>query len=112
MEEALRTVENLLRKCGQPYQANLAMIAGEQFARSPTEACCSLNDHEWWSGRDSVAATDLAVDGGFSSEARADGKRLREALIHIYATMKAHGQRHEQGEVVIAQLTRWLGSHV
>jgi hypothetical protein len=112
MEEALRTVENLLRKYGHTYQANLAMIAGEQFARSPAETCRSLNDDEWWGGRDSVAASDLAVDGGFSSEARADGKRLREALIDIYATMKANGQRHEQAEVVIAQFNKWLRSHV
>jgi hypothetical protein len=112
MQEALRTVEDLLRKYGHTYQANLAMIAREQFAQSPAEACRALNDDEWWGGSDSVAARDLAVDGGFSSEARSDGTRLRQALIEIYTTMKAHGQGHEQAEVVTAQFNKWLRSRV
>jgi hypothetical protein len=112
MEEQLRTVEELLRKYGHTYQANLAMIAAEQFTRSPEQACRSLNDDEWWGGRGSVAATDLAVDGGFSTRAREDGKRLRAALIDIYATMKACGEHHEQAEIVTAQFTKWLTSHV
>jgi hypothetical protein len=112
MDEALDTVEQLLRKYGHTYQANLAMVAQEQFSRSPEQACRSLNDDEWWGGRESVAAADLAVEGGFSAEAREDGKRLRLALIQVYATMLVYGQRHEQAEIVIAQFKKWLTSHV
>jgi hypothetical protein len=112
MEDALSTIEELLRKYGHIYQANLAMIAREQFSRCAEDACRRLNDDEWWGGRGSVAAMDLAVDGGFSTESREDGKRLRNALIEVYAAMKACGQVHEQAEIVTAQFNKWLTSHV
>jgi hypothetical protein len=112
MENALRTVETLLRKYGHTYQANLAMIAREQFMASPQAGCRVLNDDEWWGGSDSVAAVDLAVDGGFGAQAREDAKRLWGALIEIYATMKAYGKSHPQAEIVTAQFNKWLTSHV
>jgi len=112
MEDALRTVEQLLRKYRHTYQANLAMIAREHLAQNPRQVCQELNDDEWWGGNDSIAAMDLAVDGGFSAEARADGQRLRTALIELYRTMKTYGEYHEQAELATSQFTKWLSSRI
>jgi hypothetical protein len=112
MEAALSLVEELLRQYGHPYQANLAMIAREQFARAPQEVCRRLNDEEWWGGSDAIAAVDLALIGGFSAEARRDGQRLRAALIEVYATMKGYGQHNAQAELFTSQFQKWLTSHI
>jgi len=112
METALSLIEELLRQYGHTYQANLAMIARERFARSPEEACRLVNDPEWWEGSDAVASVDLALSGGFSPEARRDGQRLRAALIEVYATMKGLGVLNPQAELMTAQFRKWLSSHV
>jgi hypothetical protein len=112
MEAALSLIEDLLRRYGHTYHANLAMIAREQFARAPQVACRRLNDDEWWGGSDAVAAVDLALSGGFSAEGRRDGQRLRAALIEVYATMRDYGERNAQAELCTSQFQKWLTSHI
>jgi hypothetical protein len=112
MESALSEIEDLLRRYGHIYQANLAMLAREQLARSPEDACRAVNDDAWWGGSDSIAALDLALSGGFSPEARRDGQRLRSALIEVYKTMKGYGQHNTRAELYTAQFQKWLTSHM
>lgn len=112
MEAALSLIEDLLRRYGHTYQANLAMIARERFAHSPEEGCRGLNDEEWWGGSDSIAAVDLALSGGFGAEARQDGQRLRAALIEVYAIMKGYGEHNAQAELFASQFQKWLTSHM
>jgi hypothetical protein len=112
MQAALQTVESLLRKYGHVYGANLAEIARRHYARDPLEACRELNNDEWWGDRDAIAAFDLALDGGFSPEARADGDRLRAALEEIYATMKGYGEQNAQGEIMVSQFNKWRTSRI
>lgn len=112
MEAALSLIEDLLRRYGHTYQANLAMIARERLARAPSEACQMLNDPEWWDGSESIAAVDLALSGGFSAEARRDGQSLRAALIEVYATMKGLGEHNAQAELMTSQFRKWLSSHI
>lgn len=112
LTNALTEIETLLRAYGHVYGANLAMIARETFAHDPLAACAALDDPDWWGGRDSIAAMDLALDGGFSPEARADGQRLRAALVEVCSTMKGYGIENEQAEIVTAQFVKWRSSQV
>lgn len=112
MQQSLRDIERLLRAYGHTYEANLAELAAATFARDPHAACRQLNSAEWWDARDAVCAIDLAVDGGFTPEARRDGRRLRHALIEVFTTMRAYGERNDGGELIVSQLQKWLESHL
>ncbi len=112
MEQTLRIVEDVLRAYGRVYQANLAMIAGGRFSRAPHEACRLLNNDDWWGGRDSIAALDCAVEGGYSTGAREDARRLRAALVEIYGVMKAFGEVNENAELLASQFRKWVVSGV
>lgn len=112
MLSALEDVEQLLRRYGHVYEANLAGIGHAAFAEDPRAACRLLNRDEWWNGHRSVAAIDLALDGGFTAEARRDAQKLREALIEVFTTMLAYGEHHEAGEIVVSQFRKWQESHI
>ncbi len=112
MHQALETTERLLRHYGHQYEANLAAIARERFSHDPAGACRAINSEEWWNSRQSVAAIDLAVDGGFTPQARRDAQRLRQALVEIFTTMRAYGERNAAGELVVSQFSKWLESRV
>lgn len=112
MHDALIRVECLLRAYGHVYQANLAAIAVQTFDRDPHHACRLVNSDEWWSGLDSVAAIDLAVDGGFTATARQDALALRRALVEVFTTLRAYGEHNDAGELVVSQFSKWIESHV
>lgn len=112
MLNALDETEQLLRRYGHVYEANLAAIARADFAQDPPTACRSLNRDEWWNGHRSVAAIDLAVDGGFTAESRRDAQRLCEALVEIFTTMLAYGEHNAAGEIVVSQFRKWQESHI
>ena len=112
MESALTTVESLLRKYGHTYGANLAEIVRNQYRFDPASACRALNSDEWWGNSDAIAACDLALEGGFSAQAREDGDRLRAALVEVYATMKGYGEANAQGELMVSQFNKWRSSRI
>lgn len=112
MDRALRQIESLLRDYGHTYEANLAAIAREAFGRDPVAACGLVNSGEWWDGSDSVAAIDLAVDGGFTPRARADAQALRGALVEVFTTLLAYGERNSAGELIVSQFQKWEESRM
>lgn len=112
MHRALADIETLLRRYGCTYQANLAAIARTLYERDPHAACRTINSAEWWEGSASVAATDLAVAGGFTDQARRDAQALRGALIDVFTTLRAYGERNDAGEIVVSQFNKWQESHV
>ncbi len=112
MLDPLRRTERLLRDYGHVYRANLAAIALDLFRRDPAAACRTINSEEWWEGSESVAATDLAVDGGFTTQAREDAWALRQALVEIFTTMLAYGEQNTAAEIIVAQFEKWRESHV
>jgi hypothetical protein len=112
MLSALAQAEQLLRLYGHVYAANLAAIARAAFEKDPQAACRTINTEEWWDGNRSLSAIDLAVDGGFTADARRDAQRLRQALIVIFTTMRAYGEHNAAGEIVVSQFQKWMDSHV
>ncbi len=112
MQGALDRLESVLRQYGHTYEANLAVIARQRFSDDPAAACRLLNSDEWWGDGVSVCAIDLAIEGGFTAQARADGQQLRQALIEIFTTMLAYGEHHQEGELIVSQLRKWLESNV
>jgi hypothetical protein len=112
MEQALGEIEALLRKYRHIYHANLAEIARQQWRRDPAAACRGLNSAGWWGKDDAVAALDLALDGGFSSEARRDGQALRRALVAVYEQMRAYGEPRAEAQIMVSQFRKWLSSSV
>jgi hypothetical protein len=112
VRDALTDIERLLRDYGRNYEANLAAIAAARFEQDPRAGCRLLNDAEWWNDRDAVCAIDLAVEGGFSPEARRDGRRFRVALVEVFTTMIAYGERNAPGELVVSQMRKWLESRI
>jgi hypothetical protein len=112
MRLALDLLEQLLRQYGHIYEANLAAIARAEFDSDPEAACREINRDEWWNDRRSVAALDLAVDGGFTAPARRDAQALRQALIEVFATMRAYGEHNAAAEIVVAQFHKWIESRV
>ena len=112
MQQALTRIEELLRKYGHIYEANLAAAARVAFERDPKSACHQINNGEWWNDSQSVAAIDLAINGGFTPQARQDARALREALIEMFTTMLAYDEHNETGELVVSQLRKWVESHV
>ena len=112
MEQALTTIENLLRRYGHVYHANLAEVARQRFANEPAAACKAINNPDWWDGSEAIAAIDLAVDGGFTSEARQDAATLRAALTTVLTTMKAWGEINPTGEIAVCQFQKWQASQV
>lgn len=112
MHDALLTAEKFLRDAGYVYAANQAAIAAEAFLHDPQKAFRMLNTAEWWGDKESVAAIDLAIDGGFSPQARRDAATLREALIEIFSTMLAYDEHNETGEIIVSQFRKWRESHV
>lgn len=112
MHQALETAERLLRDYRHHYEANLAAIARERFGHDPAGACRSINTDEWWNSRQSVAAVDLAVNGGFTPQARRDAQRLRQALVEIFTTMLAYGEHNAAGELIVSQFNKWTESRI
>ena len=112
MLDALQRIETLLRAYGHTYEANLAAIAQTRFACDPLAGCRAVNNDEWWDDQHSLAAIDLAIDGGFTAQARSDAQTLRAALIEVYTTMLAYGERHPTGELEVAQFRKWMESHI
>jgi len=112
MQAALDQVERLLRAYNHVYEANLAAVVREAFAQDPSAACRMLNSDEWWDSRQSVAAIDLAVNGGFTPTARQDAQALRSALIEVFTTMLAYGEKNVAGELIVSQFQKWMESHV
>jgi hypothetical protein len=112
MEQALDQVETLLRRYGHAYEANLASIARRQFVQDPQAACRAINTSEWWEDRHSIAAVDLAIDGGFTPQARRDAQDLRSALTLIFTTMLAYGEQNDAGEIVVSQFQKWSESRI
>ena len=112
MRQALDDIERLLRAYSHTYEANLAAIVAETYRRDPKDACQQLKTDEWWEERDAVCGIDLALDGGFTPEARKDGKQLREALITVFMTMLAYGEKNDRGQLIVAQLQKWLESNI
>lgn len=112
MQEALVQIEQLLRSYGHTCEANLAAIARSAFERDPSAACPALNSEEWWSSRHSLAAIDLAIDGGFTARSRQDSKALRRSLIKIFTTMRAYGEHNDSAEILVSQFHKWLESHI
>ncbi len=108
----LGRVEQLLRKYGQVYHANLAMLAAAAVERDLDAGVSQLDSDEWWGDADSVAAIDLAIAGGFSPEARRDAAILRRELAEAYQLMVDHGVHNEKGEIMAAQFRKWLASHI
>jgi len=112
MKERLERIERLLRKYGQVYHANLAMLAVKEEAREPGSGLSQLSSDEWWGDAESVAAIDLAIAGGFSPEARRDAAALRTDLVELYQLMADHGLHNEKGEIMAAQFRKWLASQI
>jgi hypothetical protein len=112
MLDPLVRTERLLRDYGHVYQANLAAIALGLFRRDPAAACRAISSGDWWDGSESVAAIDLAVDGGFTAQAREDALALRQALVEIFKTMSAYGEQNTAAEIVVAQFEKWRESHI
>ena len=110
--EALERTEELLRNYGHAYEANLAVIARALFERDPKAACHAINTEEWWDKATSVAAIDLAVDGGFTAQARRDAQALRQALTEIFGTMLAFGEHNTTAEIIVSQFEKWRESHI
>ena len=107
MRETLLDIERLLRRHGLVYQANLAEIAAATWARSPREACPLLLSDEWWGDHGSIAAVDLAVAGGFTPEARQDGKALRAALVEVFRELRDRAGTDEHVDLVARHFHKW-----
>lgn len=112
MRQALEQVERLLRDYGHVYEANLAAIACATFERDPGAVCRDINSEEWWNNTGSLAAIDLAVEGGFTAKARRHAQAYRAALSEIFETMLASGEQNEAGEIIISQFHKWMESHI
>ncbi len=112
MNEDLRLVEELLRRYGHGEGADRAMLARALYARDPVAGCRALSGDDWWADKDSTAAVDLGLDGGFSPEARRDGQRLRAALVAIEERLAADGHSNPQAQLIAAQFRKWLASQV
>lgn len=112
MKELFDELETLLRKYQHVYQANLAMTAGEAEQRAPGSGIQQMDSEEWWGNSKSVAAIDLAIDGGFTPESRRDAAALRKALVELYQLMADQGLSNDQGEIMAAQFKKWLASQV
>jgi len=112
MQERLLEIELLLRSYGHSYEANLAAIAARRFEQDPLGTCQALNSEEWWNSNRSLAAIDLAINGGFSARSRRDSQVLRRALIAVFTTMLAYGEHNDSAEIMVSQFRKWLASRV
>lgn len=110
MNDDLWDVEQLLRRYGHGDRADWVMRARELYARDPERALRVVSGDDWWGGKDSIAAVDLGLDGGFSPEARRDGQRLRATLVAIEETLASVGGSNPQAQLVAAQFRKWLVS--
>lgn len=112
MQQALEQIEQLLRSCGHTYEAKLAAIARNAFERDRKAACRALKSNEWWSSSRSLAAIDLAMNGGYTTRSRQDSQALRRSMIEIFTTMRAYGEHNESAEILVSQFHEWLGSRI
>jgi hypothetical protein len=112
MNDELWKVEQLLRRYGHGEGADRAMRARELYARERARAFAAVRGDDWWGDKDSIATLDLGLDGGFSPEARLDGRRLRAALVAIEEEIASQGQSSPQARLVAAQFRKWLASQV
>lgn len=112
MHDALQHIEDLLRRYDHVYEANQVGIVREAFKRDPETACHMVNSDDWWNDTQSIAAIDLAIDGGFTGDARRDAQALRTALIEVYTTMESYGEHNDAGEIIVSQFNKWVESHI
>lgn len=112
MDQILARIAALLRQYEYITEANLAEWLQQQSIEDLPAVCKLMNNSDWWGEKDSIAAIDLALDGGFNRQAREDGQALRRALIELYEIMKSNGEANSQGELVISQFNKWLTSHM
>jgi hypothetical protein len=108
----LERIERLLQAYGHVYAANHAAAARTLYRRDPEEAFRFVNGDDWWVGGDSIAAIDLAIDGGFSLRARRDARQLRADLVRLHGLAATRGQGHPTGALVVAQFRKWEASSI
>ena len=85
--------EVLLRKYDNPAQANRVRECRETLEREGDAAYRHFAAGEWWGGAGSIADVNLHRLGQSqpTQEETDDNRRLRSALISIYAAMKVSG---------------------
>lgn len=112
MVEALQELEALLRRYGQPYLANTVSVATGYALAGDERLWPSLCSVEWWGDSGSIAAIEPAVLGGFTRDARADSRRLRELMLTVYAGMQTHCIPPPEARLMANQFNKWLVSQV
>ena len=112
MVEALQELEALLRRYGQPYLANTVSVATGYALAGDERLWPSLCSVEWWGDSGSIAAIEPAVLGGFTRDARADSRRLRELMLTVYAGMQTHCILPPEARLMANQFNKWLVSQV
>ena len=112
MIDALQELEALLRRYGQPCLANRVHLAIGYAAAQDERLWASLCSDDWWGDSDSIAAIEPAVLGGFTRDARADSRRLRELMLAIYAEMQTHCIPPPEARLMANQFNKWLASQV
>ena len=93
---SLQELESLLRKYEQPCLANAVPLALSHASARDERLRRDLCSGDWRGDSDSIAAIEPAIPGGFSRDARADSRRLRERMLIIYAGSPADGQPVQQ----------------
>jgi hypothetical protein len=112
MIDALQELEALLRKYEQPYLANTVTVATGYALAGDERLWQGLCSDEWWGDSDSIAAVEPAVLGGFTRDARADSRRLRELMLAVYAGMQTHCIPPPEARLMANQFNKWLVSQV
>ncbi len=110
MLDDLATLETLLRRYGQDYQASVVAATRHAWRTDRPLALERLAGPDWWEAPDSVAAVDLAVAGGFSPAARADHDRFLQALLRVHEQMTRAGARNPRAGLLVAEFRKWLAS--
>ena len=112
MIDALQELEVLLRKYEQAYLANTVTVAMGYAVSGDERLWPGLCSDEWWGDSDSIAAVEPAVLGGFTRNARADSRRLRELMLAVYAGMQAHCIPPPEARLMANQFNKWLVSQI
>jgi hypothetical protein len=112
LEQELQIIEDLLRRYDLVYEANTVSSVRKLLPLEREAALRELDGEDWWTGRRSISAVDLAIHGGFTSRARQDSRRLRDALIRIHDAMRAEGRDNPEAALIAAQFRKWLSSGI
>lgn len=107
---SLQGLESLLRKYEQPCLASAVSLALNHANARDERLWTDLCSGDWWGDSDSIAAIEPAVPGGFSRDARADSRRLRERMLIIYAGMQTHCVPPPEARLMANQFNKWLTS--